>query len=129
MPIVVDASAFVELLLQTSRAAAVVKAVGGTDMVAPDLLNVEVLSVLRKLEQNGTLTAARAIQAVSDLSQTPLQRLPTLPLLSGVWTLRPNVSPYDACYVVAARILGCSLVTADVRLTRAPHLGVTVVVV
>jgi len=98
-------------------------------MVAPDLLNVEVLSVLRKLEQNGTLTAARAIQAVSDLSQTPLQRLPTLPLLSGVWTLRPNVSPYDACYVVAARILGCSLVTADVRLTRAPHLGVTVVVV
>ncbi|HKO24263.1 MAG TPA: hypothetical protein VJY65_05915 [Chloroflexota bacterium] len=48
--VVVEASALVDLLLQTSRAPAVVRVVTGAEMVAPDLLNVEVVSTLRRLE-------------------------------------------------------------------------------
>ena len=98
-------------------------------MVAPDLLNVEVLSVLRKLEQQGALNAARATQASTDLARAPLRRVPTLPFVSDVWALRANLTPYDACYVAVARALNCSLVTADARLARAPGLGISIVVV
>ena len=119
----------VELLLQTSRAAAVAHAVAGQDMVAPDLLNAEVLSVLRRMEQRGIVTPARAAQAVVDLTRAPLRRLPTLPLLADTWALRANVTPYDACYVALARALGSSLVTADVRLSHAPGLGIPIVAV
>jgi predicted nucleic acid-binding protein len=129
MPVVVDASALVELLLLTRRAAAVLQAVGNTEMVAPDVINPEVLSSLRRREREGALRAGRAAQAVDDLLDAPLRRLPTLPLMPAVWTLRANVTSDDACYVALARDLGCPLVTGDLKLSRAPGLGVPLVIV
>ena len=58
-----------------------------------------------------------------------MRRLPTLPLLPGAWTLRANVTAYDACYVALARELRCPLVTADLKLSRAPGLGVPLITV
>jgi predicted nucleic acid-binding protein len=129
MPVVVDASALVELLVQTERAPAVLQAVGATDMVAPDVVNTEVLSTLRRLERTGALPSRRAGQAVDDLTDAPLRRFSTLPLLPEAWALRANVTAADACYVVLARVLGCPLVTGDRRLSRAPGLGVPLVTV
>jgi predicted nucleic acid-binding protein len=129
MPVVIDSSALVDLVAQTDRAPAVAQAVGATDMVAPDVVNPEVLSVLLRLERTGTLSARRAVQAVDDLMDAPVRRFSTLPLLAEAWTLRANVSAADACYVVLARILRCPLVTADRKLSRAPGLGVPLIVV
>jgi predicted nucleic acid-binding protein len=129
MPVVIDASALVELLLQSERAPAVLQAVGDIDMVAPDGINPEVLSTLRRLEQVGELRAGRAIEAVDDLLEAHVRRFPTLPLLTEAWTLRANVTPYDACYVALARSLGCPLITGDHKLSRAPDLGVPLLTV
>jgi predicted nucleic acid-binding protein len=129
MPVVVDASALVELLLQRERAPAVLQAVGDIQMAAPDVINPEILWALRRRERAGTLRADRAAQAVEDLLDAPLRRFPTLPLLPAVWKLRANVTSYDACYVALARELGCALVTADRKLSRAPNLGVPLVTV
>jgi predicted nucleic acid-binding protein len=129
MPVVIDASALVELLLQSERAPAVLQAVGATDMVAPDAINPEVLSTLRRFERIGELRAGRAIQAVGDLLDADVRRFPTLPLLPESWALRANLTPYDACYVALARNLGCPLVTGDRRLARAPGLGVPLITV
>jgi predicted nucleic acid-binding protein len=129
MPVVIDSSALVELVVRSQREAAVAQAVGATDMVAPDVVNPEVLSALRRLERRGTLTAQRAVQAVDDLMDAPVRRFSTLPLLAEAWTLRANVSAADACYVVLARILRCPLVTADRKLSRAPKLGVPLITV
>jgi predicted nucleic acid-binding protein len=129
MPAVVDASALVELLLQGERAPAVALAVRGTEMTAPDVVNPEVLSVLRRMERTGDVRPERARQAVADLLDAPVRRYATLPLLPVVWELRGSVSAYDACYVALARALGCPLVTGDLRLTRAPGLGVPLVAV
>jgi predicted nucleic acid-binding protein len=129
MPVVVDASALVELLLQRERAPAVLQAVGAADMAAPDVVNSEAVSAFRRMERAGELRAERAGQAVDDLLDAPLQRFPTLPLLPVVWELRANVSASDACYVALARALGCPLVTGDRRLSRAPRLGVPLVTV
>jgi predicted nucleic acid-binding protein len=129
MPVVIDASVLVELVLQTTRARAVDQAVGATDMVAPDVINLEVLSTLRRLERTGKLPVQRANQAVDDLVDANLRRFATLPLLPMAWKLRANVPASDACYVALARDLGCALVTGDLRLSRAPKLGIPLVTV
>ena len=129
MPIVIDASALVEVLVQSKRAPAVLQAVGSTEMVAPDVINPEVLSTLRRLERIGKLGAGRASQAVDDLLDAGVRCFPTLPLLPEAWTLRANVSATDACYVALARDLRCPLVTRDLRLSRAPGLGVPLITV
>jgi predicted nucleic acid-binding protein len=129
MPVVVDASALVELLLQSERAPAVLQAVGRTEMVAPDGINPEVLSALRRLERIGELSAGRARQAIDDLLDAAVRRLPTLPLLPDAWMLRAGVTSYDACYVALARNLGCPLITGDLKLSRAPELGVPLIIV
>jgi predicted nucleic acid-binding protein len=129
MPIVVDSSALVEVLIQRDRADAVRQVVGDTEMVAPDVINPETLSTLRRLERIGELPTGRARQAVHDLVGVPLRRFPTLTLLPAVWELRAGVTPYDACYVALARELRCTLVTADLKLSRAPGLGVPLITV
>jgi predicted nucleic acid-binding protein len=45
---------------------------------------------------------------------------PTSSLVRRVWELRNNLTAYDACYVALAEALGCTLLTADVKLSRAP---------
>jgi predicted nucleic acid-binding protein len=129
MPVVIDASALFELVVRSELAPAVAQAVGATDMVAPDVVDPEVLSMLRRVERRGTLTAQRAVQAVDDLMDAPVRRFSTLPLLAEAWMLRANVTAADACYVVLARVLRCPLVTADRKLSRAPGLGVPLVMV
>ena len=41
-------------------------------------------------------------------------------LLDRAWELRESLSAYDASYVALAELLGCNLLTADARLSRAP---------
>lgn len=57
--------------------------------------------------------------AVDDLLDLELDIHHTAPLLRRAWELRDNVTAYDACYVSLAEALGCPLLTADARLSRA----------
>lgn len=128
--VVVDSSAVVELLLRTGAGRTVAGVLATTaEARAPDLLDVEVLHVLRRQERQQAIDAARAASALRHLARLPVQRVRMRPLLTGAWALRANVSAYDAMYVVLARRLGCPLVTADHRLAAAPGLGVAVTVV
>ncbi|MEI7546851.1 MAG: type II toxin-antitoxin system VapC family toxin [Actinomycetota bacterium] len=87
---------------------------------APDLVDVETVSVLRRRWRAGDLTARRFRSAVSDLLSLPIVRFPTGPLMIRAYELRSNVTPYDASYVALAEGLSCPLVSADARLARAP---------
>lgn len=49
----------------------------------------------------------------------PLQDWPLDGLHARVWSLRHNVSPYDAWYVALAESLEVPLATCDARLARA----------
>ena len=98
----------------------------GEQLAGPDLLRVEVLSVLRRQLAVGRLTADQAEHAVLDLLDAPLVTYPSGALLWRAWALRDNVTAYDACYVALAETLDCPLVTADGRLARAPGLTCTV---
>lgn len=52
----------------------------------------------------------------------PAQRYPHEGYLEEIWRLRQNVTAFDAAYAALAGLLGCPLVTWDVRLARAPRL-------
>ena len=127
-PLVIDASALVELLLQSATGKRVERAVGEAELLAPDVVNPEVVQSLRGLERSGKLTSDRASTAIARLAESTVGRVPTRMLLNEIWSLRDNLSSYDACYVALARALDCPLVTTDKPLTRAPKLGVTLIV-
>ncbi len=92
----------------------------GETVIGPDLLRIEVVSVLRRHADNGSLTAEQADNAVDDLLAFPITVFPTAPLLDRVWQLRHNVSAYDGCYVALAEAVEHPLLTADRRLASAP---------
>lgn len=86
----------------------------------PELVDLEVPSVLRRLVLSGQLPVRRAAQALADLVALPMRRAPHRPLLPRCWTLRENITTYDASYVALAESLDAVLLTADARLSRAP---------
>jgi len=94
----------------------------GQVLAAPELIDLEVASVLRRLLLVGRLPGCRADQALSDLVELPLRRVPHRPLLARCWSLRENLTIYDASYVALAEALDATLLTADARLARAPGL-------
>jgi predicted nucleic acid-binding protein len=92
----------------------------GQDLSVPDLVDVEVVSVLRRRWLGKTMTARRFAAAVDDLGALPADRYPVLPFMPRAYELRANVSAYDATYVALAEQLDCALATADRRLASAP---------
>lgn len=119
--IVVDASVLANALADDApdgkSARDALRAAAG--IAAPDLIDVETVSVLRKRWLRRTITQERLSVAVAHLQQLDLERVPTLRLMVRAFELRANVSAYDACYVALAEYLDCELLTADRRLARA----------
>lgn len=91
----------------------------GEHLTAPELLDLEVASVLRRQLREGAIDARRAALALADLTALPVQRAPHRPLLTRCWELRDNLTIYDAAYVALAEALRASLLTGDRRLARA----------
>jgi predicted nucleic acid-binding protein len=94
--------------------------IDGSELAAPDLVDVETVAVFRRRWLAGDLTARRFSTAVDDLADLALTRLPTLPLMRRAYELRANVTAYDATYVALAETLACSLLTVDAKLAAAP---------
>ena len=120
--IVLDASAAVELLLQTTRGRAVASRIRPTaeTVACPHLLDLEVVQVLRRYVQLELIPAQRAELAVIHLRQLDVDRHAHEPLLPRIWALRDNLTAYDASYVALAEVLQATLLTADAKLAAAP---------
>ena len=118
---VVDASVLATALGDDSADGDTARArLRGEDLAAPELIDLEVVSVLRSQLAAGLLDTRRAALALQDLVDLPLRRASHRPLLARCWELRANLSAYDAAYVALAEALDSVLLTADERLARAP---------
>ena len=122
--LVVDASAVTELVLGRPAGAVVAEHLAGHDFAlhAPYLVDVEVLSALRRLVSSGEATAERAGEAIDDLLDLPIERYPHDILAPRIWELRENFSAYDAGYVALTEALAdepVPLLTGDAHLARA----------
>ncbi len=128
--LVLDASAAVELVLETplGRAVAARLVRESGPLHAPHLLDVEVLSALRLLVRTKEVPAEAAESALSSFGLLPIVRYPHSYLLERAWELRASVSAYDAMYVSLAEALGAPVLTCERRLARAHRLRANVLV-
>lgn len=122
----IDASVATECLLRTNVGLKIADLIEGALLIAPELVDVEVLSVLRRAVLQGRLEEQRALLALEDLREWQIDRVSHTALLKQAWQYRNNVSAYDAFYVAAAHVFDASLLTADGPLSRAPALGVVI---
>ncbi len=121
--LVVDASVVATALTDDDRDGDAARdRLRGEHLAAPELVDLEVTSVLRRLVRSGHLPLRRADLALGDLADLPVHRAPHRPLLPRCWALRDSVTVYDAAYVVLAEAYDAVLLTADARLSRAPDL-------
>ena len=128
--IVTDASAVVLALGQDGPAGdAARERLDGERLVAPELLDVEVMAAWRRHEAAGRLDSRRAALARSDLRHLPVERVSHRLLMERCWELRDNVTVYDAVYVALSELLDAPLVTADRKLANAPGIRCDVEVV
>jgi predicted nucleic acid-binding protein len=119
--IVTDASVIVTALADDSAEGDRVRdRLGGQAIAAPELIDIEVASALRRRVRSGALAAQRAESALVDLVTATITRASHKPLLARCWELRDNLTVYDAAYVALAEQLAADLLTADGRLARAP---------
>ena len=88
-------------------------------MLAPQLVDLEVVSVLRRLVLRRDIPSSLAAASVRHLAELNVTRVDHVPLLGRCWELRDNLTPYDAAYVALAETVGAPLLTTDRRLAGA----------
>lgn len=119
--LVVDASVLAVAVADDGQDGDAARArLSGETLAAPELVDLEVVSVLRRQNRTGVFDNRRAALAMTDLQALPIQRATHLPLLARCWELRENLTTYDAAYIALAEALDATLLTGDRRLARAP---------
>ncbi len=126
--LVADSSLVIELSLDRFGT----QALGEEQLIAPCLLWSEVPSVLSEMAFRGDISrqlAKQALQRFADGELNVTERRPE-GLVMQAWQIAVELGwakTYDAEYLATARILGCRVVTLDMRLRRgADRLGLVV---
>ena len=119
--IVIDASALLEILLRSDKANGIMDRAfsPSVHMHAPQLLDIEITQVLRRLVRQKEISVERGAQALQDLADLPITRHEHQPLVARIWQLRGSFSAYDGAYVALAEALAAPLLTCDGKLAGA----------
>lgn len=118
---IVDTSAALAALTATDPAPGLVERLAQDgDLHTPHLIDIEILHALRRMTMTGELSEERAADARTDFAELALTRYPHQPLSDRIWTLRHNLTAYDATFVALAETLDAPLVTCDAGLATAP---------
>ncbi|MEV4419472.1 type II toxin-antitoxin system VapC family toxin [Patulibacter sp. NPDC049589] len=125
MSAVLDAGAVVELLLRRGFDGPVRREIerASHEVRSPELLDVEVLSVFRRLSGHDVISQDDASRAVRTMRRVPIQRVAHRALAARIWDLRGRLTSYDAAYLATAERPGrdgrpATLVTTDARFGR-----------
>lgn len=118
--IVLDASVVVELLTNGALADSIRSELAQHDesFIVPHLIDVEVLSALRRLGIEQRIDPHRASQFLAALASLPAERYSHVPLIDRIWELRHNFTAYDATYIALAEATGSTLYTCDEKLRK-----------
>lgn len=114
--LVVDASLAVEMALDERGFT-----MFDVPMHAPALLWSESTSLVHELQWRGAITPALARAALEAMATAPIEAVSSPELCRQAWQVADELGwakTYDAEYVALARLLGCPLVTLDLRLRR-----------
>jgi predicted nucleic acid-binding protein len=123
--IVLDASVVVELLANGSLAGSIRNELAGRNesFLVPHLIDVEVMSAMRRLVAGQRIDAHRSREFLAGLGALPAERYSHTPLLDRIWELRHNFTAYDATYIALAEATDFVLYTCDENYARATAPG------
>ncbi len=124
--LVVDASVVVDAALGAEG----FSALADEALVAPRLLWSEVPSALRELAWRRVVPRDRAAEALEHFLDGPVAPRTPGRLPREAWRVAEELGwakTYDAEYVALARLLGCRLMTVDMRLRRGAARAVDVI--
>ncbi len=123
-PVVIDASAGVELAADTLRGREL-RALLPHDAVPwfPEVFYVECGAVLRRWDLNAVITQVQVATAIDELMAWPLRITQVRGLFADAWRYRSNITFSDALYVALAEHLGASLLTDDHRFANTPSVS------
>ncbi|MEA2239380.1 MAG: hypothetical protein QOC81_4104 [Thermoanaerobaculia bacterium] len=116
--IVIDASLIVDVLIAPEAEHLLEYVFSIDDLVAPHVVDIEVLSALRHSWFRGLLSDERLAEALADFGDLRVERYSHELLRQRIWSLRANVTASDASYVALAELLDAPLITRDARLSR-----------
>lgn len=118
--IVLDASVVVELVLNGPLAARIRREMAEADdsFIVPHLVDVEVLSAVRRISASKFIDAHRASRVLEDLASLPAERFDHSFLCARIWELRNNFTAYDATYIALAELTSSVLFTCDAKLQK-----------
>lgn len=115
MLIVVDASAIVDALFAVRDVHARILQY---ELHAPVTVDAEVLHAVRRKWVAKLVDDRDATTAVGLFQTFVIARHPVAPLVERIWSLRQNITAYDAGYVALAESLNVPLLTRDWRLAH-----------
>ena len=119
--IVVDASVIVTALADDGDDGDRVRErLRGERLVAPHLIDLEVVCAWRRLAAAGQLDDRRVALAMADLGALRIERARHQPLIQRCWELRSNLTVFDASYVALAEAIDAVCLTGDRRLAETP---------
>ncbi len=118
-PVIVDASAMVDLLVGSPTAPSIERLLRGHEVHAPAHFDAEVLSAMGRLQRAGEMTVRQVATRLQRLSAAPIHRHLLTPLLTGSWKLRHDLRLVDAFYVELADRLDAPIITTDAGLAAA----------
>ncbi|MGH7911442.1 MAG: type II toxin-antitoxin system VapC family toxin [Candidatus Dormibacteraceae bacterium] len=125
--IVVDSGVVIDALLGLDANDSLRIRLAGEEWHAPQLLDVEVVSIARGLVIGRRISAPRGVDLLNDFDDLRIARWPfTSAARLRALELRVTLSAYDAAYVTLAEGLACPLVTRDARLSRSTGHGATI---
>jgi predicted nucleic acid-binding protein len=110
----------VELLTNGILAESIRRDLAGRDdqFVVPHVLDIEVVSALRRIVAGQRVDSYRAAELLAGLAALPAERYEHAPLLDRIWELRHNFTAYDAAYIALAEATGSVLYTCDTKLGK-----------
>lgn len=123
--LVLDASAVVDLVIDSPQAPAIRRALVDQVVHAPSHLHIEVASALGRLHRTHVVTRQRANRAHELFLAMPVRIHEVAPVASAAWARQGRLTMSDAFYVVLAEDLGLPLLTTDQRLARAVRVAAT----
>jgi len=91
----------------------------GCRLVAPSIVDLEVLSVWHRGAASGAVPQRRIDLAMADLARIPLTRVDPIDVLPACWERLEAFAVPEAAYLALAEALQAPLLTAEPRLARA----------
>ena len=118
-PLVLDASALLDLLVARDLGLLLESRVAGTDLHVCAHVEADVFSALARLERDGFLHASACGEHLATLAAAPIERHPVSEVLERAWRRRNARWLVDVASFELALALGAPMITTDPRMADA----------